>query len=69
VDHYAGIDVSLEASHLCVVDGEGRILKEAKVASDPDALSAWFADSGVPSDSSAAFKERSNPCCRTSSSR
>ena len=47
MDHYAGIDVSLEASHLCVVDGEGKILKEAKVTSDPDTLSVWFADYGV----------------------
>jgi predicted NBD/HSP70 family sugar kinase len=36
MDHYAGIDVSLELSSVCVVDGEGQIVKEAKVSSDPE---------------------------------
>lgn len=44
MDYYAGIDVSLEASYVCVVDGQGKILKEAKVSSEPDALTAWFVD-------------------------
>lgn len=48
MDQYAGIDVSLEASHLCIVDGQGKVLKEARVASEPDALIAWFASYGAP---------------------
>jgi len=32
VEHYAGIDVSFELSSVCVVDGRGKIVKEAKVA-------------------------------------
>jgi transposase len=39
--HYAGIDVSLELSSVCVVDATGRILREAKVASESEALIAW----------------------------
>ena len=31
MDYYAGIDVSLEASSVCVVDVSGKIVKEAKV--------------------------------------
>src|SRR5690348_7124623 len=42
MEHYAGIDVSLESSSLCVVDTTGRIIREAKVASEPEALIAWF---------------------------
>ena len=47
MDHYAGIDVSLEASHICVVDGTGRIVREAKVASEPENLINWFHGLGL----------------------
>jgi transposase len=47
MDHYAGLDVSLECSSVCVVDVNGKILCEAKVASDPTALIAWFRSSGL----------------------
>ena len=36
MEHYAGIDVSLESASLCVVDATGRIVREAKVASEPE---------------------------------
>jgi hypothetical protein len=42
MNHYAGIDVSLELSSVCVVDGTGRIIREGKVASEPVALIAWW---------------------------
>ena len=38
MEYYAGIDVSLERSSLCVVDATGLIVREAKVASEPEAL-------------------------------
>jgi transposase len=48
VEHYAGIDVSLERSSVCVVDATGRIVREAKVASEPEALVRFFRELGVP---------------------
>jgi transposase len=44
MEYYAGIDVSLEASSVCVVDGSGKIVREAKVASDPQALALFFGE-------------------------
>jgi hypothetical protein len=38
MDYYAGIDVSLEYSSVCVVDASGKIIREAKMASEPQAL-------------------------------
>lgn len=47
MEHYAGIDVSLESSSVCVADATGRIVREAKIASDPGALVGWFQRLGV----------------------
>src|ERR1700751_5325592 len=48
MEHYAGIDVSLELSSVCVVDARGKIVREAKVASEPDALVSFFKGLGFP---------------------
>src|SRR5271170_3441081 len=37
---YAGLDASLNDTSVCVVDREGKLLLERKVASDPDAIGA-----------------------------
>ena len=47
MEHFAGIDVSLELSSVCVVDATGRIVREAKVASEPEVLIAWFHGLGL----------------------
>jgi transposase len=46
MDHYAGIDVSLEHSSVCVVDASGKVVREGKVASEPFALIEWFGSLG-----------------------
>lgn len=40
--HYAGLDVSMEETAVCVVDEAGRIVAEAKVRSEPDAIAAYL---------------------------
>ena len=46
MEHYAGIDVSLESASVCVVDANGKVIREAKVASEPEPLIAWFKSLG-----------------------
>lgn len=44
MEHYAGLDVSLEQTSVCIVDGQGAILSEAKVSSEPEALIGFLRD-------------------------
>lgn len=41
--YFAGMDVSLEETAICVVDEAGRMIKEARAASEPGALHAVLA--------------------------
>jgi transposase len=38
MDHFAGLDVSVKETSVCIVDDTGRIVREVKVASEPGAL-------------------------------
>ena len=40
MDHFAGLDVSVKETSVCIVDETGKIGREVKVASEPDALLA-----------------------------
>ena len=40
MEHFAGLDVSVKETSVCIVDDAGRIVREAKVASEPEALLA-----------------------------
>ena len=38
MDHFAGLDVSVRETSVCIVDDTGRIVREVKMASEPEAL-------------------------------
>jgi hypothetical protein len=40
MDHFAGLDVSVKETSVCIVNDTGRIVREVKVASEPEALLA-----------------------------
>jgi transposase len=40
MDHFAGLDVSVKETSVCIVDDTGKIIPEVKVASEPKALLA-----------------------------
>lgn len=48
MNHYAGLDVSLNETAICVVDENGVILKEGAVPSEPDDICSWLASLDVP---------------------
>jgi transposase len=41
------MDVSLESASVCIVDATGRIVCEAKIASEPEVLIGWFSRLGL----------------------
>lgn len=47
MEYFAGLDVSVKETSVCIVDAEGRIVREAKVASEPEALLSLFEASGL----------------------
>jgi transposase len=42
MDHFAGLDVSVKETSVCIVDDTGKIVREVKVASEPEALLAML---------------------------
>ena len=44
MDHFAGLDVSVKEISICIVDDTGKIVREVKVASEPEALLAVLKD-------------------------
>ena len=54
MDHFGGLDVSVKETSVCIVDETGRIVREVKMASEPEALLAvlknptyWFKRIGL----------------------
>lgn len=46
--YFAGLDVSLEETAICVVDDRGQIIKELRAASEPPALIAALTGLDLP---------------------
>ena len=44
MDHFAGLDVSVKETSVCIVDEMGKIVREVTVASAPEALLAVLAN-------------------------
>ena len=47
MEYFAGLDVSLEETAICIIDDNGLIVREARIASEPEALVAFFRASGM----------------------
>lgn len=46
MDHYVGLDVSVRETSVCVVDETGKLLKEAKVPTEPEAIASLLTKGG-----------------------
>ncbi|SEP22211.1 Transposase [Salinihabitans flavidus] len=44
MEYYAGLDVSMEETHICVLDREGALIREGKTRSSPAMIAAFLAD-------------------------
>lgn len=42
MDLYAGLDVSLDETSICIIDADGKIVHETKVPSEPEAIRSVF---------------------------
>jgi transposase len=47
VGYFAGLDVSLEETAICIVDDAGNLVREVRVASEPEALVGFFGACGM----------------------
>jgi len=45
--HFVGLDISVKTTSLCIVDLEGHIVQERKLATDPDVISAHLVATGL----------------------
>lgn len=47
MENFAGLDVSLDETAICIVDGTGRIVREARAGSEPEVFIAFFGACGM----------------------
>ena len=56
MEHFAGLDVSVKGTSVCIVDDTGKIIREVKVAVQAEALSAVFEEPGLTTSSELDWK-------------
>ena len=44
--YYAGLDVSLRKTQVCIIDEKGEYLRDAKIDSDPEMLAMYLLEQG-----------------------
>src|SRR4051812_47972290 len=44
MEHYAGLDVSVKETSVCIVDRAGKVVREVKIATEPEAIRAVLVD-------------------------
>jgi hypothetical protein len=42
MEYFAGLDVSMKETAICIIDGKGTVVAEVVVATDPEAISSAF---------------------------
>jgi transposase len=47
MDYFVGLDVSLLKTAICIVDCEGRVIREGAAETEPDAIDAWLRETGL----------------------
>ena len=45
--YFAGLDVSLNETAICIVDEDGIVISEGKAGSEPHALVRWLSATGL----------------------
>jgi hypothetical protein len=48
MEHFAGLDVSVKETSVCILDDAGKIVKEVRVASEPQALLKVLENPSMP---------------------
>lgn len=47
MEYFAGLDVSMEETHICILDREGALIREGNASSTPKAIAAFLAEGPI----------------------